>query len=233
MSNTEFHLRKGMRRPARSRLLSIAPLVLLAFSAFLLFQGSPAARPPGAVRLAKPPAASLDQSRRIVRKPIADVRPGDIVLSRDEHSGENVEREVVEAFQRVVAHLRIVEVSDPQGDVVQTIETTDEHPFWVRDAGWVNARDLAAGDELVGAAGQPLLVASARSEPHPEGIPVFNFKVAGTHSYFVASAGSPAPPLLVHNANCGPHIDVPLEDLVASARRVAPRGAGLVRSTRR
>jgi hypothetical protein len=55
------------------------------------------------------------------------------------------------------------------------ITTTDTHPFWVPDVGWVKAKDLHA-------------------ETHTGLTTVCNFEVAGFHTHFVSDLG-----LLVHN----------------------------------
>lgn len=38
----------------------------------------------------------------------------------------------------------------------ETIETTDEHPFYVAGQGWTKARDLRAGDLLIAEGGDRL-----------------------------------------------------------------------------
>ena len=79
--------------------------------------------------------------------------------------------------------------------------TTDEHPFAVLpDRAFVLAADLAPGVQFLGPKGEIQTLVSTHREPHPEGVPVYNFEVNGLHTYFVASHPDGALPLLVHNA---------------------------------
>ena len=74
-------------------------------------------------------------------KPIERIRPGDIVLSRNENSPEAplTPARVVQTF---VNHANIVALTIGS----QTIRTTAEHPFWVRGRGWTDVKDLVVGD---------------------------------------------------------------------------------------
>ena len=47
-----------------------------------------------------------------------------------------------------------------------------------------------------------VLARTERTE-HPEGVPVFNFRVAEYHTYYVQGATGLTPPVLVHNADHG------------------------------
>src|SRR5690606_15022878 len=86
-------------------------------------------------------------------------------------------------------HLRVVQVRDADGNV-ETLRTTDEHPFYVTGHGWVSAADLTAGTRLSEADGSnDAVVLSSIREEHPQGIAVFNFEVTGDHTYFVNTYG--------------------------------------------
>jgi hypothetical protein len=134
-------------------------------------------------------------------KNIEDVRRDDLVLAKNPETGELAAKRVERNFERVTDHLRILRIRNADG-TEQTIETTNEHPFWVPSRGWVNAGDLAPGDSVTHTDGLAAELIASTYEPHPEGIPVYNFEVADLHTYFVA-ASPRAPPVLVHNANCG------------------------------
>jgi hypothetical protein len=73
----------------------------------------------------------------------------------------------------------------------------------VADKGWVLAGDLRPGDRLVQADGAYATLASSGYEPHPEGVPIFNFEVEDSHTYFVSQTTSDEP-VLVHNASKKP-----------------------------
>jgi len=114
---------------------------------------------------------------RYVTKPIADIRAGEEVVARDTTTGEMTTRKVLNAFRRVSTHLQILTVVDPATQETQTIETTDEHPFWVSQRGdWIKAKELNLGDQFDDASGGNAVLVASEYEPHPEGIAVFNFE---------------------------------------------------------
>ena len=49
--------------------------------------------------------------------------------------------QVTAVFQREVTSLRVISYQDASGNV-ETISTTDEHPFYAAGRGWVSASDL-------------------------------------------------------------------------------------------
>jgi hypothetical protein len=158
------------------------------------------------------PESLLEANRdNLSLKNIEDVRSGDFVLAFDENSGEIAPRQVLHAFHRVSKHLRILQVIS-SGQALNRIETTDEHPFWVLNRGFVNAGELEPGDKLVNHAGEVASVLSTSREDHPEGIPVFNFEVGDFHTYFVVGFSDSNfsvstrldSTILVHNAPCSP-----------------------------
>lgn len=142
---------------------------------------------------------ALDPASRYVTKEIRDIRPGDLVLTRDENGTEIGRKRVAQVFRRTSDHLRILTFRSPD-DQCQTIKTTNEHPFWVEnEARFVNAAELEPGDTFTGPNGELQHLVSTEYEPHPEGIAVFNFEVEEYHTYYVAENGARAPPLLTHN----------------------------------
>ncbi|MBA8737071.1 hemagglutinin repeat-containing protein, partial [Chromobacterium violaceum] len=119
---------------------------------------------------------------------------GELVWSRSDQTGEY-------GFQPVVAHkatqdqaiYRVV-VEDEIGRQ-ETFRTTAEHPFWLKDQGWLKASLLQTGMILVDHAGQPLTVVSQVEEDETE--IVFNIQVAQFQTYHVGELG-----VWVHNADC-------------------------------
>ena len=79
----------------------------------------------------------------------------------------------------------------------EVISTTGEHPFWVADKGWVEAKDLVVGSLLQTEDGR--IVDVDKVEKRFGKFEVYNFKVEGIPTYFVSDLG-----LLVHNANYNP-----------------------------
>ena len=67
-----------------------------------------------------------------------------------------------------------------------TIETTAEHPFWTRRAGWLPAIELMAGDEFVGKDGEWTVVEEVERTDREETL--YNCRVADYHTYFVGGS---------------------------------------------
>ncbi|MBL8808773.1 MAG: hypothetical protein JNM43_01240 [Planctomycetaceae bacterium] len=156
---------------------------------------------------AEPQFTSL--TPRYVTKRIADLEVGEEVVAKDPESGEVTTKRVANVFRKVSDHLRILQVRNPQTNELQTIETTDDHPFWVAAIGqWIDAKDLKLGDRLDDVDGGTAILESTSRELHPEGIPVFNFEVEDFHTYFVRAHGSRGPPVLTHNTDCGEFLTV-------------------------
>jgi intein/homing endonuclease len=74
----------------------------------------------------------------------------------------------------------------------EVISTTEEHPFWVPDRGWVEAKDLVVGSLLQLYDGT--VVDVDKIEKRKGLFDVYNFSVEWFHTYFVSELG-----ILVHN----------------------------------
>jgi hypothetical protein len=111
-------------------------------------------------------------------RPIESLRPSDLVWSRNEHDPHGpVEAKLVEEVfvrQGIIWHLHI-------GG--QVIRTTGEHPFWVRDRGWVEAELLTSQDWLLDQSGHFVRVEEVFCTGEWE--LVYNVRVAEYHTYFV------------------------------------------------
>ncbi len=82
--------------------------------------------------------------------------------------------------------------------LVSAITTTEAHPFYSIDRGWVVAGNLAAGDLL---RTNTINVGKVTSVTHyARSQPVLNLTVTGFHTFYVVPPGGV--PLLVHNAKC-------------------------------
>lgn len=135
--------------------------------------------------------------KQLRTKSIEAIQAGDRVLARDPETGSTDIKRVVEVYRRTSDHVRIVQIRSSEG-ALQELRTTDEHPFWVPDAGWIDAGQLQAGQSLPQQDGSLAHVVSTRRESHPEGVPVYNFQTEGYHTYF-ASQVSGNQAILVHN----------------------------------
>jgi hypothetical protein len=114
-------------------------------------------------------------------KSIEQFVPGDLVLSRDEYDIEGVVTPKV--VEEVFVHLAEVAEVHVGGRV---IGTTLGHPFWVQGKGWVPARELVAGDRLVGHDGQWVVVEQVVETG--QWTTVYNMRIADFHTYFVGCA---------------------------------------------
>ncbi len=138
--------------------------------------------------------ASFYSAQPTALKAIETFVGGELVWSRSDQTGEY-------GFQPVVAHkatpyqaiYRVV-VKNGSG-YRETFRTTAEHPFWLKDQGWLKASLLQAGMMLVDHTGQPLMVVSQAEEGELD--TVFNIQVAEFQTYHVGELG-----VWVHNADC-------------------------------
>jgi len=131
-------------------------------------------------------------------KPIEDVRVGDYVLATDPESdltrAEPVTNLIKGAGQKKLVDV-VVDVDGDYGNATASIAATYNHPFWVADLRqWRNATELQPGDWLRTSSGTWVRVTALR--PHTEVATVYNFAVAGLHTYYVVVGGVP---VLVHN----------------------------------
>ena len=125
-------------------------------------------------------------------KNIEDIHVGDWVLSDDPNTPGDIEyKQVLQTFAHDTTQFVDVYIDG------EKITTTEEHPFWVPDVGWVLAKDLHAGSHLQTKTESWLDI--DKVELHGGLATVYNFKVEGFHTYFVSDLG-----LLVHNNNCEP-----------------------------
>ena len=121
-------------------------------------------------------------------KNIEDIHVGDWVLS-DDPTTPGGDRIINRCFRR---SLTIRAVWSIFTLLERRITTTEGHPFWVPDVGWVLAKDLHAGSHLQTKYESWLDI--DKVELHGGLTTVYNFEVAGFHTYFVSDLG-----LLVHN----------------------------------
>ena len=77
----------------------------------------------------------------------------------------------------------------------EEIVTTVDHPFYVKNQGFIKAGELAVGDELLDSNKNILLVENFDVELTDKPVKVYNFQVEDFHTYHVSGLG-----VLVHNA---------------------------------
>lgn len=109
---------------------------------------------------------------------IEQIEPGDFVLSRHENNvdGAIQPKRVEETFQNE-SEILLLRVAG------QTIRTTKEHPFFVKEQGWTPAANLRSRDLLASDDGQWIEVQETLESTEVE--TVYNFRVADFRTYFV------------------------------------------------
>ncbi|SPD72163.1 hypothetical protein PITCH_A1220002 [uncultured Desulfobacterium sp.] len=87
----------------------------------------------------------------------------------------------------------------------EKISSTTEHPYWVTGRGWTAAGKIIKGDEVLDSKEncRKAVTITRLSQPQQ----VFNFEVAGWHSYFVGNCG-----VWVHNSCIQKPVKVPVFD---------------------
>ncbi len=124
-------------------------------------------------------------------KPIEDIKVGDRVQSYDFNADCIQNRRVSEVFENETNILVKLSIGN------DLIETTESHPFYVVNRGWVRARDISVGDELLSADGGIERVHNKLVCHFAKAVKVYNFEVEDNHNYFVGNER-----VLVHNT-CG------------------------------
>ena len=81
----------------------------------------------------------------------------------------------------------------------EEIVTTVDHPFYVKNQGFIKAGELIVGDELLDSNKNILLVENFDVELTGKPVTVYNFQVEDYHTYHVSGFG-----VLVHNAEYSP-----------------------------
>ncbi|MBT9625789.1 hypothetical protein GPK54_10840 [Ruminococcus bicirculans] len=111
-------------------------------------------------------------------------------MSTDPETFEIAEKTVLETYIREDSKLIHLVINGKE------IITTETHPFYVNDRGFVNAGELAVGDELLDSNKNILLVEKFNVELTDEPVTVYNFQVEDFHTYHVSGFS-----VLVHNAS--------------------------------
>ena len=135
-----------------------------------------------------------------ITRAIEDIQVGDEVVSRSQYvARDDLDvRRVQAVFARTSDHVRVVTVAGDDGNV-ETIRTTDEHPFFVKGRSWTEAHDLAAGDQVQESDGSWQTVRHTDLETYADGVTVYNIEVEGDHTYFVEDGDASADAMWVHN----------------------------------
>ena len=125
---------------------------------------------------------------------IENIKPGDMVYAADAETLEVSLKPVLETYIRETSHLVHLTING------ENIISTYDHPYYVKDKGFVSAESLWIGAELIDKNGDILYVEQIyREKLDNQFKTVYNFKVEDYHTYFVGDSS-----LLVHNAEYSP-----------------------------
>ena len=109
---------------------------------------------------------------------VQQIRTGDLVLSKNETTGELAFKPVLQTTIRPSSGLISVDVGNGE-----KIRCSGGHPFWVSGQGWTKARDLEPGMSLHTSEGFVSIKAVAGDVKEQ----TYNLVVADFHTYFVGA----------------------------------------------
>ena len=140
---------------------------------------------------------------------IENIKAGDKVISTYPETMETSPKTVLETYIREVTTLVHLTVNGEE------IVTTVDHPFYVKNQGFIKAGELIVGDELLDVNGNVLLVENFAVELTDEPTTVYNFQVEDFHTYYVGKNG-----ILVHNADYSTVVTPDMENKILEGERV-------------
>ncbi|WP_269915490.1 two-partner secretion domain-containing protein [Acinetobacter sp. HY1485] len=128
-------------------------------------------------------------------KPIETFTGGELVWSRNDKTFEYGYRPVVDTKRTENQPIFKVIVQNQLGQQ-EILETTAEHPFWIKNYGWLKASLLQTGMILLDRNDQHLTIVSQHLIPNHFDT-VYNIEIQGFHTYHVGNFG-----IWAHNADC-------------------------------
>jgi RHS repeat-associated protein len=152
------------------------------------------------------------------RKPISQVKVGDVIIATDPTTHLTAPRRVVALHRNRDLDLADVVITEASG-ATSIVHTTQHHLFWdITGRAWVEAAQLRAGDAVQTLDGTRATVGDVRSfiELHP----MYDLTVELTHTYYVVAGDAT---VLVHNCPSGGEGGTDPRD-VHGADRTASRG---------
>lgn len=133
-------------------------------------------------------------------KSIESIEKGDLVLAKNIETGEIAYREVKDTYIHDNSPIYEVEVMNQQGEA-QLLHATGEHPFWVKEHGWLEVENLIPGLTVENRDEEELTIIDVKFLNRLNR--TYNFNVDEFHTYYVGEEG-----VLVHNQGDGPPCDI-------------------------
>ncbi|MGP4716879.1 two-partner secretion domain-containing protein [Psychrobacter sp. T6-6] len=128
-------------------------------------------------------------------KPIETINRGELVWSREEFGDKYDYRPVIATKVTPNAPIYEVKIKHNNG-LEETINTTEEHPFWIDGEGWRKASILEAGMKLLDKHGRATATVVSQMSLEKTDT-VYNFEVQDFSTYHIGEMG-----VWVHNAKC-------------------------------
>jgi hypothetical protein len=125
-------------------------------------------------------------------KSIIEVNVGDVVLSKNDQTGEVSWRMVTDTFKDWHGETITFTVVDENG-VEESITTTAEHPFYIDNHGWLPAGEISSGAVVSGPKAENN-ISIVGIQVNQEAQYAYNFTVDTDHTYFVGKTN-----MWVHN----------------------------------
>lgn len=147
---------------------------------------------------------------------IEDVKVGDEVIAIDDATGRVAPKKVTELIRPAPKPLYELRALDGGGET-ELFRATDDHPWKVEGRGWVETKNLHAGDRIATASGKPLAVTSlalTQTVAH-----TYNLTVEDWHTFLVGNDQA-----LVHNINCFLGKSAAEIDRMLRTKGFSPRG---------
>lgn len=119
---------------------------------------------------------------------VEKIKIGDLVWSTNPETGKTELKAVVNTFVNETTQVTHITVNG------ETITSTQTHPYYVADRGWILAGNLRAGDILVTLNGEYVVLEQVQHEILEAPVATYNFEVEGFHTYHVGKTN-----ILVHN----------------------------------
>ena len=115
------------------------------------------------------------------RVAIETLREGDLVIGRNEETGQSGAFPVTALMSRQATDVLWLTLENAEGQTTR-MGVTSEHPLFVVGGGWTSASDVVAGDIIRDKELRSLTVLAVQVDPTPTR--VYNLEITEAHTYF-------------------------------------------------
>lgn len=126
-------------------------------------------------------------------RPIEDIDVGDKVLGWHPETGATAPETVTALIRPGPKEIWHLQARDANGEI-ETFDVTDDHPWFIEGAGWVETQNLRAGQHIETADDRGLLILRVTRTTRVER--TYNLTVSGPHTFLVGEDGA-----VVHNCS--------------------------------